>query len=111
LAEVIAQASDAPQCTVIAIQISEDVEAVMPLGVKTVANKRCNECSQLTVYGSYACTQGTKCAGKWTLNDTIQFIISESFTGGAKGCTISGPDDNILTCKYSKSTTIPSHYA
>jgi hypothetical protein len=36
---------------------------------------------------------------------------SRPFTGGAKGCTISGPDDNILTCKYSKSTTIPSHYA
>jgi hypothetical protein len=113
LAEVIVQVSDAPECSVTAILISEDVEAVMPLGVKTVVDKHCSECSELTVYGSYACTKGVKCAGKWTINETVVFALSPeySFGAGAPGCTVSGPDDNILTCKYSKSTTVPSHYA
>jgi hypothetical protein len=85
LAEVIVQVSDAPECSVTAISISEDVDAVMPLGTKTVVNKHCYDCTQLTVYGSYGCTQGVKCAGKWTMNETVVFALSPeySFGGGA----------------------------
>jgi hypothetical protein len=111
LEEVIIQVSDAPACGVTAISISEQDTVVYPKGSKEYVNTSCSDCSQLNVYGSFGCTTGTNCAGKWTNNETVTWALSPdySFSGSFPGCHIWGPEDNILTCDDSKSTNIASH--
>jgi hypothetical protein len=112
LNEVIAQVSDAPTCTFIALIISEEDTVVTPhSGTHTMYNGSCSDCEQLTVYGSYGCTSGTTCAGEWTVTETVRFVLpgGDSFEGVTGNCQVSGATDNILACTNTKSTTVAAH--
>jgi hypothetical protein len=101
LTSVLVQFSDEPSCDAVMTALSEDANVVAPngLGTHNVGKGACTECASLPVYGSWLCTSGLACAGKYAIPWTETWTSPPGyiFTSWAAICTPS--DGNVvLTC-------------
>jgi hypothetical protein len=111
LIEVYVQNTDEPSCTADMSRIAEDDNVVTPhAGTHNIGDASCSDCSSLPVYGSYLCSTGLECAGKYvaewkiTLTDPPGYV----FTSWSSNCTPSD-NDTVLTCTSSAPTTVPPY--
>ena len=111
LTEVLVQNSDEPSCTITMSALSEVANIVTPhTGTHNIGNAKCSNCSSLPVYGSYLCSAGLQCAGKWVAEWTVVQADPPGwfFTSWPAGCT---PNllDTVLTCTGSAPETVPPY--
>jgi hypothetical protein len=112
LTSVFVQNSDTPSCTIVMSAIAEDDNVVTPhTGTHNVGKAACAACASLPVYGSYLCTSGLACAGKyvavWTVTLTAPPVYV--FTTWAAECTPTD-DDVVLTCTESVPYTVAPYF-
>jgi hypothetical protein len=113
LLEVVVVYEDTPLCSgVVAILITEDAKVVTPdTGTHTLVDHSCSECTELQSLGGYHCTAGLGCAGEWTFEIEVRFVLAPGYDFGAEtpNCKPSGPTNNILTCHSTPKASVAAH--
>jgi hypothetical protein len=112
LTSVFVQNRDIPSCTIVMSAIAEDDNVVTPhTGTHNIGKTACTACASLPVYGSYDCTSGLACAGKYVAVWTVTLTAPPGyvFTIWTAPCTPSD-GDVVLTCTDSTPYTIQPYH-
>jgi hypothetical protein len=112
LTSVYVQNYDTASCPIVMSAIAEDDNLVTPHeGTHNIGKAACTACASLPVYGTYLCTSGVACAGKYVAVWNIVLTLPPGyvFTSWAPYCVPS--DDNvILTCSGSTPYTVAPYF-
>jgi hypothetical protein len=108
LTDVYVQNYDTASCSIEMSALAEDDNLVTPHeGTHNIGKAACTACASLPVYGSYLCTSGLSCAGKYATVWTVVFTAPAGyvFTAWAADC-VPSDDDVVLTCTGSNPETV-----
>jgi hypothetical protein len=92
--------------------LDEADDVVTPhTGTHPIGGNSCEVCSTLAVTGTYNCTSGLACAGKWTVTRSFVLITTEGYVWGSwpPYCAAS-VGDTVLTCSLSTSPVTVAPY-